>query len=176
MTNAVDIFIIMGVSGCGKSTVGAALAKKLQRVFIEGDTFHPVSNIEKMQAGNPLTDHDRAAWLNALCTEINRCRAKKHQVVATCSALKKNYRDQLRQCHGRVQFIHLQGSKETILNRIANRKCHFMPTSLLDSQFDTLEIFTDEHDLQSVNINNDVATLVTSLAAQYSTANTSPAL
>jgi len=131
--------IVMGVSGSGKSTIGEKLAERLNWNFEDGDKFHPASNVAKMRAGHPLTDEDRWPWLQAIADEIDRiCKAGQHAVIA-CSALRRAYRDVL--VHGRsdVRMIYLKGSQELIAGRLAQRKGHFMPPGLLDSQFKTLE-------------------------------------
>jgi len=131
--------VVMGVSGSGKSTVADALAKKLSWIYEDGDRFHPPSNVAKMSAGHPLTDEDRWPWLQAIADEIERvCKAGGRAVIA-CSALKRGYRDVL--VHGRtdVRIIFLDGDKELIAGRLAQRQGHFMPPGLLESQFKTLE-------------------------------------
>ncbi len=129
--------IVMGVSGSGKSSVGKALARSLGAPFRDADEFHPKANIAKMSAGIPLTDADRWPWLDA----IGRALAESGgNLIVACSALRRSYRDRLIAAAGRpVIFVWLDGSKETIGARIAHRKHHFMPPSLLDSQFATLE-------------------------------------
>src|SRR3954469_16372143 len=135
--------VVMGVSGSGKSTVGAALAQRLRVPFADADDFHPAANIAKMTAGHPLDDHDRHPWLEA----IGRWLAEHPDGgVMSCSALKRRYRDQLRHHAGTVVFLLLHGTPEVIRTRQASRPGHFMPASLLSSQFATLEILApDEH-------------------------------
>ena len=131
--------IVMGVSGSGKSTIGERLAQRLAWSYEDGDKFHPASNVAKMSAGQPLTDDDRWPWLMAIADEIDRgCLAGQHAVIA-CSALKRTYRDVL--VHGRndVRIVFLDGTQALIANRLAQRKGHFMPAGLLESQFETLE-------------------------------------
>ena len=131
--------IVMGVSGSGKSTIAGRLAERLQWRCEDGDKFHPKSNVEKMSAGHPLTDDDRRPWLQAIAEEIDRlCRDGERAVIA-CSALKRAYRSIL--VHGRddVRIVYLKGSRELIGQRLSMRKGHFMPPSLLESQFCTLE-------------------------------------
>lgn len=131
------LLVVMGVSGSGKSTVGAALAHRLDVAFGDADDFHPPANIAKMTAGIPLDDDDRLPWLEA----IGRWLAGHDERggVISCSALKVAYRDRLRAHAPRVAFVHLHGTREVIARRQASRPGHFMPASLLDSQFDTLE-------------------------------------
>ena len=129
-------FVVMGVSGCGKSSVGQALAEAVGLTFIDGDDLHPPSNIAKMSAGMPLDDTDRAPWLVA----VGRALAQEDGSVAIgCSALKRAYRDIIRGEAGQVQFLHLAAPKSVLAERVAARKGHFMPPALLDSQYATLE-------------------------------------
>lgn len=127
--------VVMGVSGSGKSTVGAALAQRLRVPFADADDFHPPANIEKMTAGEALDDDDRYPWLEA----IGQWLAERGGGVMSCSALKRKYRDQLRRHRPDVEWLHLNGTPEVISRRQASRPGHFMPASLLKSQFDTLE-------------------------------------
>ena len=128
--------VVMGVSGSGKSTVGAALAQRLRVPFADADDFHPPANIAKMTAGHPLDDDDRRPWLEAIGDWL-----AEHSGggVMSCSALKRTYRDQLRGHCPQVEFLHLAGTPDVIGRRQASRPGHFMPASLLQSQFDTLE-------------------------------------
>lgn len=127
--------VVMGVSGSGKSTVGAALAKRLGAPFMDADTLHPAANIAKMAAGQPLDDRDRIPWL----TRVGEWLAGHSGGVASCSALKRSYRDQLRASCPTVRFVHLTGAPELLSDRLAARSDHFMPAALLGSQLDTLE-------------------------------------
>ena len=129
--------VVMGVSSCGKTTVGEALAAELQVRFVEGDKLHPPANVAKMSAGHPLTDEDRWPWLAKVGASLKGDKG----VIASCSALKKIYRQRISQSAGRsVSFILLNGDKAILQKRIAARKGHFMPPSLLESQLATLEI------------------------------------
>jgi gluconokinase len=131
----------MGVSGSGKSSVGRDLARALDGLFIEGDEFHPPANREKMAAGIPLTDQDRWSWLESIGTTIRDTVAGGKHVVATCSALKRVYRDRLRSSSGMdIRFVCLTGARAMLSRRMGERTGHFMPASLLDSQFATLEL------------------------------------
>ena len=132
-------WVVMGVSGCGKSTVGNALAQAGGVPYIEGDQFHPEANVAKMSAGIPLNDEDRADWLLALQAQIRDARQRNAGLVVSCSALKRRYRDLLRQGDPALRFAHLNGAKELIAARMQARVGHYMPTSLLDSQFRDLE-------------------------------------
>lgn len=131
--------IIMGVSGTGKSTVGLALSQALHAKFIDGDDLHPRENITRMAAGQALNDDDRRPWLGRLSDVIFSLEQKNESGVLVCSALKKNYRDQLRAGNNNVRFIWLHGSFDCVLNRMRQRKGHFMPETLLHSQFAALE-------------------------------------
>ncbi|HNB22114.1 MAG TPA: gluconokinase [Candidatus Melainabacteria bacterium] len=133
-----QILIVMGVSGSGKTTVGKALAAALGWSFIEGDQFHPKENIEKMAGGIPLTDSDRASWLEALRKQIESCLQQDKSAVLACSALKASYRSIL-QLDERVQFVFLNIPFEVARQRMTGRQGHFMPVALLESQFKTLQ-------------------------------------
>jgi len=134
-----SVLVVMGVSGSGKSTVGSQLAIALRWDFEDGDWFHPARNIDKMQAGIPLTDEDRAPWLIAIADFIDRMRLQGTHAVVACSALKRRYRAVIIGKRPDVRLIYLQGDTELISRRIAARHEHFMPQSLLRSQFDALE-------------------------------------
>lgn len=128
--------VVMGVSGCGKTTVGLALAERLGARFVEGDRLHPEVNVAKMRAGIPLADADRWPWLDAVAAAL----ADGGPVVASCSALKHSYRDRLRARSGvLLHFLHLAGNREALAQRMADRPGHYMPVSLLDSQLAALE-------------------------------------
>jgi gluconokinase len=131
--------ILMGVSGCGKTTVAKLLAGRLGRTLLEGDDFHPKRNVEKMSHGMPLNDEDREPWLRAIAAAIDRARRSGRQVVVTCSALKRTYRNFLADGHPDVVFVYLKGSQALIADRLKRRAGHFMPAALLDSQFAALE-------------------------------------
>ena len=131
--------VVMGVSGSGKSTVGAALARALSLPFVEGDELHSRHNIEKMSRGEPLTDEDRAPWLAAVASVLADERHYPRGVVVACSALKSKYRDALRAASPGVTFVFLEVSPELIAARMAARRHHFMPPALAASQFAALE-------------------------------------
>lgn len=129
--------VVMGVAGCGKSSLGEAIAEALQWPLIEGDAFHPVANVQKMRDGTPLSDVDRAGWLEALAAELAR---HPGGAVLSCSALKRAYRDRLRRAVPGLRFVHLSLSREDALRRVAERAGgHYFKANLVDSQFDTLE-------------------------------------
>jgi gluconokinase len=130
--------VVMGVTATGKTTIGRALAAELGGVFVEGDAFHPQANIEKMSSGTPLDDDDRRPWLKALAAEIARLDAEGQVSVTACSALRRQYRDWLRESGTDLLFVHLEATPEVLLERMKRRK-HFMPPSLLESQLNTLE-------------------------------------
>jgi gluconokinase len=129
------IVVVMGVSGCGKSTIGQLVADRLGYAFLDADEFHPPDNVAKMAAGTPLTDADRQPWLELLNAKL---RAQDNAVLA-CSALKESYRQTLSKDLANCRIVHLRGSIELIRSRLAERKHRYMPASLLDSQFATLE-------------------------------------
>jgi gluconokinase len=135
------IIIVMGVSSSGKSTVGQSIARRLHVPFLDGDGYHPEANVEKMRAGIPLTDEDRWPWLERLALALREAADKKGAAVGACSALRRIYRDFLIEKAGEpILFVYLDGSREVIGERIAKRKHEYMPASLLDSQFATLEV------------------------------------
>src|SRR6476659_3211956 len=134
---APPLVVMMGVSGSGKTTVGAALAQRLRVPFADADEFHPQANIDKMSAGIPLTDDDRGPWLATIATWLAEHAAGGG--VASCSALKRSYRDVLAAAAPQVFFVHLHGDPDVIAARVAGRPGHFMPAALVESQFATLE-------------------------------------
>lgn len=153
--------ILMGVSGSGKSTIGAAVAREIKAKFIDGDDLHPRANIQKMASGQPLNDDDRAPWLQRLNDAAYSLNHKNESGIIVCSALKRRYRDLLRKDNDNMVFIYLKGSFETILARLQARSGHFMPTDLLKSQFDALEEPTaDEKDVVCVDIDTDIEGVV----------------
>ncbi|OLP55754.1 gluconokinase [Rhizobium rhizosphaerae] len=143
----------MGVSGCGKSSVGAGLSARSGLPFMEGDRLHPKANVDKMAAGTPLTDEDRWPWLDRIGAEIHKAQRDGAAVIVACSALKLSYRDRLRAAAGgSLAFVYLEGSFELLKQRMAARTGHFMPVSLLESQLQTLESPTGEPGVVTVNI------------------------
>jgi carbohydrate kinase (thermoresistant glucokinase family) len=133
------VVILMGVSGCGKSTIGALLAQRLQWKFEDADWFHPAANVDKMHSGIPLTDEDRWPWLAAVAAWIDKARHSCGHGVIACSALKRRYRDVLIGDRADVRLVYLKGDETLIARRVATRHEHFMPRSLLHSQFEALE-------------------------------------
>jgi carbohydrate kinase (thermoresistant glucokinase family) len=131
--------VVMGVSGCGKSTVGRLIAEALDRPYLEGDSFHPPANVERMRAGIALTDEDRAPWLRALAGRLAQAHREGHGAVLACSALKRRYRDVLRGGAADLALVHLHGTRERLEARLAERRGHYMPASLLASQLEALE-------------------------------------
>jgi len=135
----VRAIVVMGVSGCGKSTVAARLAQRLGWDLAEADAFHSAANVDKMRSGIALTDEDRWPWLDAIAAWIGKARAQGRPCIVACSALKRRYRERLAGGREDVRFIYLQGNYETVAARLAGRSGHYMPLSLLQSQFDALE-------------------------------------
>jgi gluconokinase len=135
----VTIVVVMGVSGSGKTTIAAGLARQEGWILLEGDSFHPPANIAKMAAGTPLTDADRWPWLRAIAAREDELLAEGQFAVVACSALKRSYRDILIGGRPDTVLMYLRGSKALIAERMKARKHHFMPPALLDSQFATLE-------------------------------------
>lgn len=155
------LFVVMGVAGCGKSTIGAALARALGGRFLDGDAYHPPQNIEKMSRGEALTDGDRWPWLSRFAYEMA---AHSGLVVGGCSALKRSYRALITRKAGEaVTFVHLAGSRDLIAGRMAVRDGHFMPLSLLDSQFAALEVPGLAEDAVSVDISGSTAETVAAI-------------
>jgi len=135
----VRVLVVMGVSGAGKSTVGVRLARRLGWEFVEADDFHSAHNVALMKAGHPLTDADRAPWLEAIAAHLDTLRHAGKCAVLACSALKKSYRDVLRGGHCDVRFVYLKVERDVLARRLEERHGHFMPSTLLDSQLATLE-------------------------------------
>ena len=133
------VVVLMGVSGAGKTEIGTRLAKALGGTFAEGDDYHPPANVAKMRAGVPLDDADRGPWLEAMSREIGAWLDAGRTVVLACSALKQRYRDILKAGRPGVRFVHLKGDEALIRARLADRRGHYMPASLLESQLAALE-------------------------------------
>jgi gluconokinase len=158
----------MGVSGSGKSLIGAVLAAALGVDFVEGDEYHPAENVRRMAAGIALTDDDRAGWLRMLATRIHESRDAGRGLVLTCSALKRAYRDVLRSGAPDLQLVFLRGSRALIAERLAGRSGHFMPASLLDSQLATLEEPSPDEDAWVCDIDESPESIVDAVLARVS--------
>ncbi|TAU51720.1 gluconokinase [Rhizobium leguminosarum] len=155
--NRPHAIIVMGVSGCGKSSAGEKLAEALHLVFVEGDALHPTANVEKMSKGIPLTDEDRMPWLDRIGEDMKASLEKSEGIIVSCSALKRIYRDRLRAAAGgNLFFVYLEGSRALLMKRMGERKGHFMPASLLDSQLATLEPPTGEPGVVTVDIDDTI--------------------
>lgn len=153
--------IVMGVSGSGKTTVGEAVARQIHAKFIDGDDLHPRANIQKMGSGHPLNDEDRMPWLERLSDAAYSLNHKNETGIIVCSALKRRYRDRLRDGNPGMVFLYLKGSFDVIMERLKARSGHFMPTVLLKSQFDALEEpGSDEPDVLCVDIDADIDNVV----------------
>ncbi len=160
-----SLFVVMGVSGCGKSSVADLLAKKTGGLYLDADSFHPATNKSKMAAGTPLTDEDRWDWLDALNRELKRQAASAGPVFLACSALRQIYRDRLADGLDDVRFIYLKGSNECIRARLETRQNHYMPPTLLESQFATLE---EPEDAILVDIERPLAEIIENILPQLS--------
>ena len=162
-------YVIMGVAGCGKTSVGIAVADRLGARYRDGDDLHPPANIEKMSAGTPLDDADRAPWLDSVGLAL---RDANGTILIGCSALRRMYRDKIRLAAcAPVTFIHLAGSRDVIEARMAQRAGHFMPVSLLKSQFATLEPLQPDEPGFSVDISMEFDAVVDAIIKQISDAN-----
>lgn len=160
-------WVVMGVSGSGKSTVGKLLASRLHAEYVEGDDYHPQSSIAKMAAGRPLTDEDRREWLLRLRERIRQSRLDGTPLVLACSALKRRYRDMLRAADGGLVFVHLDGDRKLIAARLQGRKGHFMPPALLDSQLRDLEPLQSDERGCRLDIREAPPVLVERLMRQF---------
>ncbi len=162
---AAMILVIMGVSGSGKTTIGEKLAARLGWQFADGDDFHPPHNVQKMRSGQPLTDDDRWPWLRAIADWIDARRETGENAIVACSALKRSYRDLLLGGRPGVHLVYLKGDIELIRQRMTQRRGHFMPTALLQSQFDALEEPTSEERGVTVSIDATRDEVVTQILA-----------
>ena len=163
-----EIFVVMGVSGCGKSTVGAQLAAALGLAFLEGDSLHPARNVARMAAGLALSDADREGWLQTLAERIGEARLAGTGLVLSCSALKRAYRDILRQGAPDLHFLYLHGDYELLAARMATRTGHYMPLSLLASQLSTLEAPGADENAQSFDVASPSEAIVAAVVARLS--------
>lgn len=160
------VVVVMGVAGCGKSSVGQTLALALGLAFVEGDAHHPPANIAKMSSGIPLNDEDRDGWLGTLAGFIAEADRDGRGLVVACSALKRRYRDRLRGGCKRVIFLHLHGDKALIVSRMGARTAHFMPTALIDSQFADLETPGADEAVLSYEVTMPAAAIVADACAR----------
>lgn len=165
------LYVVMGVSGSGKSSIGAAFARALGVPFVEGDEYHPPENVARMASGIPLTDNDRLGWLRSLGARIHEARDTGTGLVISCSALKRTYRDILRDEAGTpaLQFIFLRGPRPLLAERLAGRRGHFMAPSLLDSQIATLEEPSPDEHAWACDIEESPEVIVAALVARAST-------
>jgi gluconokinase len=159
------VVVVMGVSGCGKSTVGRALASALAATFLDADDFHPPANVERMRQGIALTDAERAPWLDALAARLASASAADEPLVLACSALKRSYRDALRRGAPALSLVHLSGSPALLAERITARPGHYMPRTLLPSQLATLETPTDDEHAITLDVAAATDDLVASILA-----------
>jgi gluconokinase len=157
------ILVVMGVSGCGKTTIGTALANSLGWRFVEGDSFHPPANVEKMRRGQPLDDADRWPWLDRISASIAEWNRAGQDVVLSCSALKQAYRERIAGASSGVQFVYLKGTQALIAERIAKRRHQYMPSSLLPSQLAALE---EPREAIVVDIGQSPETIVAQILAR----------
>ena len=162
------LYVVMGVSGSGKSLIGAAFARALGVDFVEGDQYHPTENVRRMKAGIPLTDKDRETWLRSLAGRLREARDARNGLVIACSALKRSYRDVLRAEAKDLRFVFLKGQRGLIAERLASRRGHFMPASLLESQLDTLEEPSPDENAWVCDITESPEILVATLVARAS--------
>ncbi|WP_331460336.1 MULTISPECIES: gluconokinase [unclassified Arthrobacter] len=168
--SGVPPLIVMGVQGSGKSTSGRAIADALGLPFIDGDDLHPVANKEKMAAGHPLTDEDRDPWLRAIGTALADGLARGESTVIACSALKRRYRDLIRSFAPETRFVHLTGERNLIAERLSRRNHEYMPATLLDSQFETLEPLAADEAGIPVDIHLTPTEIAAAVAAALTTA------
>lgn len=152
--------VVMGVSGCGKSTIARELATTLGVEFVEGDELHPPANVQRMAAGIPLTDHDRRDWLAAIGQRLGAAHEAGRGVIVACSALKRRYRDELRHRAPGLKLIHLHGDAPLLAERLESRSGHYMPPSLLPSQLQALELPGPDEDALVLDIRMPPARLV----------------
>ena len=160
------LYVMMGVTGSGKSTVGAGLARALEVPFIDGDDLHPRQNVERMAAGIPLTDEDRRPWLLAIAARLREAQGAGRGLVVACSALKRSYRDLLRSGAPDLRFVHLVGSRALLAERMTQRRGHYMPPSLLDSQLNTLEEPSPDEDVWLCDIRQTPDAIVADLVTR----------
>lgn len=159
----------MGVSGSGKSTVGRGLAAVLGARFVEGDQLHPPENVARMRAGRPLTDADRQGWLVAVAQQLADAALRGEALVVSCSALRRSYRERLRAAAPELKFVYLHGTAELLAARMASRRDHYMPASLLQSQLETLEPPAGDEGALAFDVAEPAATIVARIVQQLQT-------
>ena len=157
---------VMGVSGVGKTRVGARLADALGVAFLEGDDLHPVENVRRMAQGIPLTDDDRRGWLASIAARLAEARRTGTGLVVSCSALKRAYRDLLRSADAEMRFVHLSGDPVLIAQRLAQRVGHYMPATLLASQLATLEVPSPEEHAWSFDVADTPESIVSQIVVR----------
>lgn len=164
------LYVVMGVSGCGKTRIGAGFAKAMGIPFIEGDDYHSPENVRRMSSGIPLTDEDRAGWLLSLAARIRQAKDAGTGLVLSCSALKRRYREILRDAAKPepLRFIYLKGTRELIGERLRRRKGHFMNPALLESQFEALEEPAVDEDAWVCDVEGPADEIVARLVANAS--------
>jgi carbohydrate kinase (thermoresistant glucokinase family) len=160
------VIVVLGVSGAGTSTIGALLARDLGVPFTDADDLHPIANVEKMAAGMPLDDDDRGPWLEAVGSTLAEAGRAGTGLVVACSALRRAYRDLIRTKAPETRFVHLHGSRAVLAARTEGRTGHFMPTSLLDSQLDTLEALAPDEPGIVVDIDRPVGEIIADAVAR----------
>lgn len=158
------IVVLMGVSGCGKSTIGEILAGWTAGKYYDGDDFHPEANVAKMGAGIPLTDEDRKGWFEALGALVKERLSRYEWTFIACSALRRRYRERLREDDPSIQFVWLEGSFELIQSRMQAREGHYMPASLLESQFEALEPPQSDESIPVVSIDSEPQVIAENVA------------
>jgi gluconokinase len=163
------LYIVMGVSGSGKSLIGAAFARALAVDFVEGDGYHTAANVARMSSGVPLTDDDRGEWLRLLAARIRKAKDSGTGLVVSCSALKRAYRDILRGAASELRFVFLHGPRALLAERLAGRRGHYMPPSLLESQLATLEEPSPDEQAWVCDIRESADDIVAALMARAST-------
>jgi gluconokinase len=162
------LYVVMGVSGSGKSVIGAAFARALGVNFVEGDDYHTAVNVARMSSGVPLTDDDRAEWLRLLAARVREAKHSGAGLIVSCSALKRAYRDILRGAASELRFIFLQGPRALLLERLASRHGHYMPPALLESQLETLEEPAPDERAWVCDIGESPENIVAALMARVS--------
>lgn len=161
-----DYVVVMGVSGSGKSTVARELAGRLAVDFLEGDDFHPAQNVARMASGVALTDEDRQGWLETLAARLTMAKAQGQGLVISCSALKRSYRDILRKGAPNLLLVHLRGDYDVLAARMERRASHYMPSSLLDSQFATLEPPGADENALTLDVEQSVELIVSAIVGR----------